>query len=123
MGLFDLFRRSPSTAPVTDPQAVARLVRIAPSGHRVAQDVVVAAAKYIKAGGMEKSDRAKAQSLQATIYALGRALEGDGYIGADDSNNARSARVIEFLDQFAQAYPNWRNEHALLKRFVPLCFS
>lgn len=89
----------------------------------MAQDVVVAAAKYIKAGGMEKSDRAKAQSLQATIYALGRALEGDGYMSADDSNKARSARVIEFLDQFAQAYPNWRNEHALLKRFVPMCFS
>ncbi len=44
---------------ITDPEAVEKLTSLAPAGFRKAQDVLVAAKKYVKKSGFFSSERSR----------------------------------------------------------------
>lgn len=107
---------------ITDPEAVEKLTSHAPASFRKAQDVLVAAKKYVKKSGFFSSERSRLQKMQFECYELRRALEQDGFMMKELNQKREVYVLIEFLSLFSDAYPNWQKEYDTLNRFIPMFF-
>jgi hypothetical protein len=106
----------------TDHDAVRSLSIHAPLATRKAQDVLVAAKKYVEKSGFLSSERSRIQKLQAECYELSSALEEDGFMREEAAEKGSAYVVIEFLSMFSDAFPNWQREYESLNRLIPLFF-
>jgi hypothetical protein len=103
-----------------DHQLASRLEELTPRSSRKAQDLLVAAKRYIAGPGFLRSRRSLIQNLQKEIYALKEALLEEEYAVQLKSSSAEL--IFSYLSEFSDAYPNWQREYAELNRFVPMCF-
>ena len=106
----------------TDAEKVEKLSVLAQTGFRKAQDVLVAADKYINKKGFFSSERSRTQKLQSSLYELSHALRNDGFMADDPKSQDKIYVLYEFFSQFSDAFPNWQKEYATLNKFIPLCF-
>lgn len=93
-----------------------------PASFRKAQDVLVAARKYINKSGLFSTERSRLQQLQSECYELVRAMESDGYLSGERTQEHEAFAFIEFFGLFSDAFPNWQKEYEALNRFVLLIF-
>ena len=111
-----------SGSAVTDANAANLLAGSAPTAFRKAQDVLVAAKKYIEKSGIFSSERSRLQKLQSECYDLSRALRSDGFMASERTRRGETFVLIEFLSSFSDSFPNWQKEYELLNRYIPLFF-
>ena len=107
---------------ITDPEAVEKLISLAPAGFKKVQDVLLTTEKYVKKSGFFSSERSRLQKMRFECYELKRALEQDGFMTKELSQKKEVYVLIEFLSLFSDACPNWRNEYNTLSRFIPTFF-
>ena len=103
---------------VTDWELVNQLTQITPLAFRKAQDVVVAAKKYVAGPGLP--ERSLIQRLQKEVYELHKALIEDNY--KPTLNASPVEFLFSYISEFSDAFPNWQREYDALNRFIPLCF-
>jgi hypothetical protein len=103
----------PGTA-ITDYDAALQLQALAPRSFRKAQDVVVAASKYLKGSAWFSSEHSRLQRFQGATYEL--AIDADGY---SRTGERPQDKVFRFMNEFSRTFPNWQKEHELLNRFIP----
>lgn len=115
-------RIHPPGKQITDPEVVEKLTSHAPLATRKAQDVLVAAKKYVNKSGFFSSERSRLQKLQSVCYELDRALNEDGFMLNEMNEKGKAFVVIEFLSLFSDAFPNWQKEYEVLNRFVPMFY-
>lgn len=106
----------------TDNAKVQVLAAMAPASFRKAQDVLVAARKYVNKSGIFASERSRVQALQAECYEMRRALRLDQFMSKEIDQKGDAFVFIEFFSLFSDAYPNWQKEYDALNRFAPLFF-
>jgi hypothetical protein len=107
---------------ITDPALAEFLSMRAPTAFRKAQDVLVAAQKYVAgSGGWFSSERSRRNALERELTELGNALARDRWnahgamLEGDDS---KTGRVVDFLCQFSDAFPNWQREYSTINRIL-----
>jgi len=110
------------TGQTTGPYKAQSLLALAPLSFRKAQDVLVAAQKYINKSGFFSSEKSRLKNFQLECYELNRALKADGFMSKEREAKDEVFVFTEFFSLFADAFPNWQNEYELLNRFVPRFF-
>lgn len=104
----------------TDLQRAQRLEQLTPLSSRKAQDVLVAAKKYVDGPGFFRSRKFLIKNLQQEIYALRDTLLEESY--RPDVSNKSADLLCSYLSEFSDAYPNWQREYEALNKFIPMCF-
>ena len=97
-----------------------QLEQLAPRSFRVAQDVLVAANKYVAGPRIFRSRKSLIQRLQNEIYDLKESLLEEVY--RPELKDSSVALLFSYLSEFSDAYPNWQREYAALNKFIPMCF-
>lgn len=115
-------RIHPVGTKVTDAEKAKILAASAPVAFRKAQDVLVAAKKYINKSGLFSTERSRVQKFQSECYELARALKFDEFMSNERTQKGEAFVFIEFFCSFSDAFPNWQKEYEALNRFVPLIF-
>lgn len=110
------------TGRVTDPLAVQQLKDLTPHSFRKAQDVVVAAKKYVKKSGVFSSERSRLQKMQTECYELSKALKVDNFLPEERQSKGEAWVAVEYLTLFSDTYPNWQEEYEALNRWIPEFF-
>jgi hypothetical protein len=108
------------TGRVTDSAASDNLYSVTPKSFRKAQDLIVAASKYIKKSGLFSSDKSRLQKMQMECYALAKTLREDGFLEQDRNEKGDAWVVAEYLSLFSDSFPNWQEEYGTLNRFIPM---
>ena len=106
----------------TDNAKAQALAAIAPASFRKAQDVLVAARKYVNKSGFFSTERSRTQTLQAECYNLVRAPRADEFMSEEMAQKGECFVFIEFFSLFSDAFPNWQQEYGALNRLAPLIF-
>ena len=105
---------------MTNVEAFSQLEQCTPRSSRKAQDVLVAAKRYLAGPTLFKTRGRLIKNLQKSIYELKNALLEEKYqIGA---NSRHVDLLFSYLSEFSDACPNWQAEYSLLNRFIPQCF-
>ncbi len=107
---------------VTDPDKAVMLSIAAPLSFRKAQDVLIAAKKYINKSGFFVSEKTRIQRLQSECYELVAALNADNFMTDEMKKYGNEFAVIEFFSLFSDVFPNWQKEYEALNDFVPRIF-
>ena len=104
-------RIHPPGRQITDPGRVEKISSHSPLGTRKAQDVLVAANKYVNKSGFLSSERSRLQKMQSECYELENALKQDGFMLDEMEKEGQEILVIEFLSLFSDAFPNCQKEY------------
>jgi hypothetical protein len=104
----------------TNTSLAAYLEKTTPRSCRKAQDVLVAAEKYVDGPKFFRSRKSLIQNLQRELYSLKDLLVEEKYEG--NSKLTSTELLFLYLSEFSDAYPNWQREYAALNKFIPLCF-
>ncbi len=104
----------------TDADRAIRLEELTPLSFRKAQDVLIAAEKYVSGPGFFKSRKSLIHSLQREVYGLKDALLSERYRA--DLSTSSVELLFSYLTDFSDAFPNWQREYAVLNDFIPECF-
>ncbi|MBS0587040.1 MAG: hypothetical protein JSS37_03590 [Proteobacteria bacterium] len=115
-------RIHPMGTRVTDNARVQELATLAPVSFRVAQDVLVAAQKYVNKSGFFSSEQSRIQKLQAECHELLQALRFDQFMTEEMDQQGELFVFMEFFSLFSDAFPNWQKEYDALNRLVPHIF-
>ncbi|MBS0498178.1 MAG: hypothetical protein JSR51_11095 [Proteobacteria bacterium] len=108
---------------VTDNARVQALAASAPVSFRIAQDVLVAAQKYVDKSDSFSSEQSRIQKLQAECHELLQALRFDQFMTEEMNQQGELFVFMEFFSLFSDAFPNWQKEYDALNRLVPLIFK
>ena len=103
----------------TDECLASHMERATPRSYRKAQDVLVAAKKYVAGPAFFRSRKHLIQTLQTEIYKLKDALLEEDY--KPELKYSSTELLFSFLSEFSDAYPNWQKEYAALNGFIPRC--
>lgn len=108
----------------TNTEQALLLSRMAPTAHRVGQDVLVAAKRVLRKQGLFSTERSRLENLVKTLVNLNTALERDSYsdVLLDLTSGTDRDRIFVFFNRFARAYPNWQPEYELLNEVIPKIF-
>lgn len=115
-------RIHPPGTRISDNAKAQALAAMAPVSFRKAQDVLVAARKYVNKSGFFSSERSRTQTFHAECYEPVRALKFDKFMSEEIAQKGEPFVFIEFFSSFSDAFPNWQKEYEALNRFVPLIF-
>ena len=110
------------TGKITDWEKAVMLKNSAPTAYRIAQDVLMAARKYVNKSGLFSTEKSRLQKFQSECYELARALEYDGFMSSEIAQKGKTFVFIEFFCLFSDAFPNWQKEYEALNWLVPRIF-
>lgn len=105
---------------LTDWQLANQLRQITPTSFRQAQNVVVAAKRYVKGPGFFRSQRSLIVRLQREIYELESTLRYENF---KPKLTSPIDLLFSYISEFSDAFPNWQREYDALNRFIPQCFD
>lgn len=104
---------------ITDQLASRDLQSKTPNALRKAQDLVVAASKYVKRSGLFSTEKSRLLKVQSSFYSLQKALREDGFLEQERGENGDIWVTVEYLSLFSDAFPNWQKEYETLNRLIP----
>lgn len=107
------------TGRTTDQAASQNLYSQTPHSFRKAQDLIVAASKYIKKSGFFSTEKSRLRKVQTSFYSLQKALKEDGFLEQNRNENGDVWIIVEYLSLFSDAFPNWQPEYEVLNRLIP----
>lgn len=106
---------------VTKTEVLCALRADVPHGFRKAQDLLIAARRYLKEA--EKSGAqppaTALEPMRQACHALATALGEDGWMPTDEIAGNEAAAIDAFLQRFGLAFENWQSEYALLRQLLP----
>ncbi|MFZ2169760.1 MAG: hypothetical protein WAW61_09005 [Methylococcaceae bacterium] len=103
----------------TDIDGIKVLALRAPVSVRKAQDVLVAANKYIKKSGLFSTEESRLHKFKHECGELMRALEFDGLINSELNDELKMFQFVLFMNSFSDCYPNWQKEYEAINKLIP----
>jgi hypothetical protein len=104
---------------ITDHDGAKVLAIRAPTAFRKTQDVLLAARKYVNKSGFFSTEESRLQKLKNELGELIRALEFDGIVHTELSEELMMFEFVMFMNSFSDCTPNWQKEYEAINQLIP----